>query len=487
MGACVSSNVKQMSPAASSYKKVNERLITNQKDLVLSVIPENLSKITRDYRILPTVLGRGAYGEVRKAVHLATNELRAIKVIYKQDCHPDHQEKIFKEINVLRHLDHPNIVRIYEYFHTNRFIFIVMELITGGELFDRIVSAKSLSERSAARYAEQIFQAVAYMHTQGFVHRDLKPENILCDEDLIKLVDFGTSRAYNPRKNMTTTHGTPYYIAPEVLYHDYDERCDVWSCGVILYILLTGMPPFNGRNDEDILNAVQRGKCHFDLPEFANVSEPCIDLLRKMLTYNPKKRPSMQEVLAHPWLNGTLAHTEHHVSPSALFNLSTFNIRNKMQGAIYFFLVNNMVSREEQRELLETFRALDSNGDGELSKAELQAGLKRINRFVSEAELDQIMDRIDHNRSKTINYREFVTAAVDRRKILSDERINNCFKIFDKDRSGRISLAEFKQMFKGNNMIDDAVWEELIKEIDDNNDGEIEFQEFKSLLIKMIN
>ena len=486
MGACTSSHRKTTLSSSARGRQGSNRLITSQKDLVTSYVPENMNKITKDYKILPAVLGRGAYGEVRKAIHLATNESRAVKIIYKQDCNTEDQQKIFKEINVLRQLDHPNIVKIYEYFHTDKFIFIVMELVSGGELFDKIVEAKSLSERQAAHYAEQIFSAVSYMHSQGYVHRDIKPENVLCEGTMVKLVDFGTSREYDHQKKMKATHGTPYYIAPEVLQHSYDERCDVWSCGVILYILLTGIPPFNGTNDDEILAQVQKGKASFDIPEFKGISDSVIDLLQKMLTLNPKKRPTMQEVLLHRWFKEALVRSDNLINPNAMSNLANFNVKSKMQGAIYFFLVNNMVSKEERNELIKTFKALDTNGDGELSKDEVQAGLKKVNQFVSDEDMNAIMDRIDHNMSKTINYTEFVAAALDKKTLLSDEKINNCFKIFDRDGSGKISLDEFKQMFKGNNIVDDRVWEEMIREIDINNDGAIEFGEFKDLLLKLV-
>lgn len=483
MGLCNSTNKKLLSGASEATRN---KIITDAKNLVVDYVPENNNKITKNYKIWAEVLGRGAYGEVRKALHISTNEMRAIKIIYKNDCSADDQQSIFKEINILKQLDHPNIVKVYEYFHDEKFIFIVMELVQGGELFDRIVDVHHFSERKAAEIFHQILSAVNYLHTHNIVHRDLKPENILFDGEHIKLIDFGTSRKFDSSKKMKATHGTPYYIAPEVLQHAYNEKCDVWSCGVIFYILLSGSPPFNGNNDDEILNSVQRGKYHFDFPEFQQVSEYAKNLIAKMLSFNPKQRISILDALNDIWFKVVLSKKESSLNPNVLINLKNFNIKNKMQEAIYFFIVNNMASREEKRELLETFKMLDTNQDGVLSKEELMAGLTRVNQFISEEEADALMDRIDHNKDKTINYTEFVAAAIDKKKLLSDERINICFRIFDKDRSGKISIAEFKEMFQGNNKVDDRVWTELIREIDQNDDGEIEPKEFKEILLKII-
>ena len=174
------------------------------------------------------------------------------------------------------------------------------------------------------------------------------------------------------------------------------------------------------------------------------------------------------------------------LNPNVLTNLKNFNVKNKMQEAIYFFIINNMTSRDEKKELMEVFKMLDTNQDGVLSKQELVTGLKKVNQFISEEEVDALMGRIDHNKDKTINYTEFVAAAIDKKKLLSDERVTTCFRIFDRDGSGKISLLEFKEIFQGKSIVDDRVWSDLVREIDQNDDGEIELSEFKSILLKLI-
>ena len=170
------------------------------------------------------------------------------------------------EIDILKNLDHPNILRLYEVFEDAKNIYLVTELCNGGELFDEIVSRTRFGERDAANVIKQLISAISYCHSKKVCHRDLKPENILIDnkESLtIKLIDFGTSQRFEDEEKMELVLGTAYYIAPEVLKGEYDEKCDVWSIGVILYILLSGEPPFPGGDDKEILRSVIQGKYSF--------------------------------------------------------------------------------------------------------------------------------------------------------------------------------------------------------------------------------
>ena len=176
--------------------------------------------------------------------------------------------KFFNEVDILRKADHPNIIRLYEFYEDEKHYHLVTEYISGGELFDFIIKSKMFSEGIAANFLRQILSAVAYCHEHNIVHRDIKPENILLDKEspdaTVKVIDFGTSAIYEETKQLTQKYGAAYYIAPEALRRDYNEKCDVWSCGVILYIFLCGRPPFSGRNDKEILLRVLQG--HFTMP-----------------------------------------------------------------------------------------------------------------------------------------------------------------------------------------------------------------------------
>ena len=283
---------------------LKKKQIKNLKNLNTNTIQFNKKKISQEYKIYPIPLGSGAFGEVRKAKHHSSKQLRAIKIISTQNLSDFEKKKILKEILILKKIDHPNIVKIYEFFEDEGFIYIVMELITGGELFDKIQIDDFFSEAKIREILRDLLRGVNYMHKESVVHRDLKLENVLFTEDgVLKIVDFGTSRVFFRDETMDVINGTSYYVAPEVLKGDYDFKCDIWSCGVIFFIMLSGFPPFNGRNDEEILENVIKGKYRMSHKKFINISKSAKDLIKKMLTYSPKSRPTAEECLKHPFFS----------------------------------------------------------------------------------------------------------------------------------------------------------------------------------------
>jgi calcium-dependent protein kinase len=483
MGLCQTKSSLRRAP---SFLPRGDTVITDVSHFIADYVPQNPTRITQDYKVQPEVVARGAYGEVRRAIHLPTNEMRTIKIIYKSESDSKEVNNILKEIQILKHLDHPNIIKIYEYFADDKYLFVVAEFVKEGQIFEQIIDANQFSEKRAAVIFRQILSAVNYLHSNFIVHRDLKSENIVLDGDTIKLVEFYCAREFQSDQKMKGVYGTSYYMAPEVIDHAYNEKCDIWSCGVILYIMLGGLPPFDGDNDDEIMLNIQKGQFTFDLPEFEHISDYAKKFIQRMLTYNPQQRISAAEALEDGWFRKILGENEILLNPAVFQNLKNFSVKNKLQEALYYFMVNNMATKEEKKELMETFQTLDTNQDGVLSKEELTAGLKKINKFINEEEVDQIMARIDSNKDQTINYTEFVAAAIDKRKLLTEDRIKACFRIFDKDGSGKITTAELKQMFQGKNVVDEKVWTDLIREVDQNGDGEIELVEFKEVLVKLV-
>jgi calcium-dependent protein kinase len=485
MGTCHTKNPHAEHESFIVPKIQKSAVIGSKESFVFDLVSENKNPVQQEYKIDSNIIGKGAFGEVRKATNIANGEVRAIKIIYKHNCSRSEQERIFNEITIMKTLDHPNIVRIYEYFQDSKYIFIVMELIKGKELFDQIVEAHHFNEAMAAKILHQLLSAVNYLHKHNIVHRDLKPENIIFDGVNIKLIDFGTSRLFSKDSKMKAIEGTPYYIAPEVLEQAYTEKCDEWSCGVILYIMLSGSPPFNGRTDKEIMTAVQRGKFDFNRPEFDNISSSAKSLINKLLTFNVKNRINAEQALGHQWFKDVHEKTDALLNSNIMSNLKKFQVETKIQEAVYFFIIANLTTKEETKELREVFKALDTNNDGMISKEELTAGIKKVNQFFTEQDIELLMRKIDNNKSKGIEYSEFVAAAIDRTKLLSEEKILKCFKQLDKDNSGKISVLEFKQVFQGNNIVQEDVWKALVQEIDLNQDGEIEYEEFKKMLLKL--
>jgi len=262
---------------------------------------------------LREVLGTGNFATVKLAIHKETGEHWAIKIVDKKKFMISNATKranpLLDEVKILTKLKHENIIGINEVFETQSTLYIVLELVTGGELFDKIVAAGQFSEDKARDYFMQMLHATQYLHSQGIAHRDLKPENILLKDqssEIIKLSDFGLSRVVDDASFMKTICGTPQYVAPEILTSaksdGYGIACDVWSLGVILYIMLVGYPPFNDTRPKPVFDQIKEGDFDFD-PEFwSAISEDAKDLIRRLLTVAPKKRISVDQALESAWI-----------------------------------------------------------------------------------------------------------------------------------------------------------------------------------------
>lgn len=254
------------------------------------------------------LLGEGMDGEVRKAVHYKTGEEYAVKVITKSAMDEDEVLALNNEINILSEIDHPNIVKLHEAYETDDKLYIVMELMKGGELFDRIVENEFFSEKEAKEVLSPIIDAVNYCHELGIVHRDLKPENLLFESSdegsILKITDFGLARFLPNSSLASTACGTPGYIAPEILMGKrYGKEVDVWSIGICLYILLWGYPPFFADANSELFDQIKAGKIEFHPPYWDDVSEEAKDLVKKLLTVDPTKRITLEEVKEHSWFN----------------------------------------------------------------------------------------------------------------------------------------------------------------------------------------
>lgn len=292
---------------------------------------------------------------------------------------------------------------------------------------------------------------------------------------------------------MHEADGTAYYIAPEVLKEDYDEKCDVWSCGVILYIMLCGYPPFNGATDDEIFDKVRIGEFDYPKEEWDNISKDARDLVQHMLTLDPKKRYSAGECLAHPWFQKykEKSGSNKALAKSVLSNVKKFKHSSKLEQATIGVIVNQLVSKDERKELLKQFQDWDKNGDGVLSREEILDGYRKTYGAVDENEIDNMIHVIDLDGNGVIDYNEFLNCAINKEKILSNERLEIAFKTFDTDGSGKISVDEIMDIFtkgtKNNEGINREVFAKMVKDADDNGDGEISFQEFKTIMKKFFN
>ncbi|XP_044574739.1 calcium/calmodulin-dependent protein kinase type 1 isoform X2 [Cotesia glomerata] len=284
-------------------KDSNKKLKKDGKD-------DKMSSVDDKYT-LKELLGTGAFSEVRLAESKEKpGQMYAVKIIDKKAL-KGKEDSLENEIKVLRRLTHPNIVQLLETFEDKHKVYLVMELVTGGELFDRIVEKGSYTEKDASGLIRQVLEAVDYMHEQGVVHRDLKPENLLYyspDEDSkIMISDFGLSKMEDSGI-MATACGTPGYVAPEVLaQRPYGKAVDVWSIGVISYILLCGYPPFYDENDANLFAQILKGEFEFDSPYWDDISDSAKDFIHKLMCVKVEDRYTCKQALAHPWISGNAA------------------------------------------------------------------------------------------------------------------------------------------------------------------------------------
>ena len=461
---------------------------TKKKD-TLNFAKENLIPISKEpiskyYTILSDV-GQGSFGQVKKVKHNQLEEIRAMKIVDKKNATAKN------EIDILRIISHPNIVNIYEIFEDTRKFYIMYEYIEGGELFDVITHQSFFDETSAARIFKQIMNAINYLHSMNIAHRDLKPENIMMiknDSLDLKIIDFGFAITIPPGKREKSMVGTPYYIAPEVLKRNYNEKCDIWSMGVILYILLCGYPPFNGKNNRELYNEIQFREPDFSGEEWENVSADAKKLIKMCLIKDMNKRPSSKEILKNKWLqiNGKTLNFNLSQSFAKSFNTSVvkkmafFVKENKLKQAVMKFITTQFDLEKEEEELRRIFKQFDTNNDGIITKKEFRQQLIKIYGENNSEEITRkIFPKIDVDNSGEISYNEFLTCLIDNKKVLTVDKLDKAFKLFDKDNSGKLSIKEIKHVFGGT----ENQWKKIFSEVDKNNDGEVDFEEFKILMM----
>mmetsp|Transcript_10955 Transcript_10955/g.17566 ORF Transcript_10955/g.17566 Transcript_10955/m.17566 type:complete len:426 (-) Transcript_10955:893-2170(-) len=353
------------------------------------LVADELKDVQEKYKILE-VLGTGSFGTVRKCRDRKTGELLACKTIKKAMI--DNVENLRREISILRSVDHPHIIKFVDVFEDEKYIHLVTELCTGGELYDRVLEkAESeeghFQEDDAAILIRDILDAIRYIHDEKhIVHRDLKPENFLLkdksDNAPIKIIDFGLSRKDDaPFGIMTSRVGTPYYVAPEVLLNEYTYKVDIWSIGVIAYILLCGFAPFAGESDFETLHLVASGPLEFPSPEWDEISEQAKDFVSYLLNRDEEKRPTADEAMHHPWI------AKHVVPPGipkplpfkkrSVSEKTSFLWDSGKQSAFQKFLatikvrkalntVAEVMTPNEAKFLGRVFRKIDKDKDGKI-------------------------------------------------------------------------------------------------------------------------
>ncbi|GMH10308.1 hypothetical protein Nepgr_012149 [Nepenthes gracilis] len=433
-------------------------------------------------------LGRGEFGITYLATDLATGERFACKSISKKKLRTAVDiEDVRREVDIMKHLpEHPNIVTLKDTYEDDSAVHIVMELCEGGELFDQIVARGHYTERAAAAVTRTIVEVVQMCHRHGVMHRDLKPENFLFankkETSPLKAIDFGLSVFFKPGERFTEIVGSPYYMAPEVLKRNYGPEVDVWSAGVILYILLCGVPPFWAETEQGVAQAIIRSVIDFKRDPWQKVSDNAKDLVKRMLDPDPKRRLTAQEVLDHPWLQNAKKAPNVSLGETVKARLKQFSLMNKLKKKA-LRVIGEHLSVEEVAGIKEAFQMMDTGKKGQINLEELRAGLHKIGQKVADVDLQIIMEAADVDGNGTLNYGEFVAVSVHLKKMTNDEHLHRAFSFFDRDKSGYIEIDELRDAL--NDDIDSSSEDVVIAimhDVDTDKDGRISYEEFATMM-----
>ena len=488
------------------------------------------------YKELQTI-GEGSFGVVKKVCLINHEEtIRAMKIISKSNIVQDENgRQLVDEIDILKNLEHPNIMKIYECFDDKENVYIISEYCDEGDLLGKMEKMHSMNEIVVKFLMGQIFNAIAYLHSNRVFHGDIKLENVMLykatnkgsklsriNKDLqknkklqndinrsfnsktfkklssynyimdmydyeVKLIDFGCCKYLDKKKCplLSGIVGTSIYCSPEVIDDLYDERSDEWSCGVLMYILLCGVPPFTGDTEEEIFANIKKGKFSFNRPEFKNVSENCKKLIKKLLEPNSKKRIKASKALHEPFF-------KENYNPSAITQdvkkedieklLTMEKLPSKFHELIEAYLCYNFIDKEEEKNLRKLFRYFDFNEENRLIKDDFAKAFKDNNIEYTEEDLDKIMDALDSDGNNSIEYQEFLRGMCDKEALHSDENLKNVFEAIDEDRKGYINVQDIKNFIFKNKEIEDKKFEDYLKSIGMNLNSKLKYDDFVDII-----
>ncbi|XP_024969745.1 calcium-dependent protein kinase 24-like [Cynara cardunculus var. scolymus] len=447
------------------------------------------AEIYRRYRF-GKELGRGEFGVTYECQDKESGEKVACKKISKSRLRTEIDvEDVRREVDIMRHLpSHPNIVRYKDVFEDKEAIYLVMELCEGGELFDRIVAKGHYTERAAALVTKTIVEVVQVCHKHGVIHRDLKPENFLYvgrDENAsLKAIDFGLSIFFEPEQRFREIVGSPYYMAPEVLRRNYGAEVDVWSAGVILYILLCGVPPFWAETEEGIAQAIIKGDVNYRRDPWPRVSQDAKSLVKAMLEPIPQKRPTVQQVLGSQWIQHAHNAPDIPLGEQVRARIQQFSLMNKFKKKVISLVAENLPD-EQINGLKKMFHDMDKDKNGALTFQELKDGLSsNKDQPIDDPDIKMFMEAADLDHNGVLNCEEFLTMVVHLKKISNEDQLRQAFHHFDRNRNGYIEFDELKEcLFDGHlNPHNEKMVHEIIVDADLDKDGRISYPEFAAMM-----
>lgn len=466
-------------------------------------------KIEDDYEVdMSKVLGTGMNGSVYRAKRIGLSGQGdtdvAVKGFHLTGLSKKDREELAVEAEIFLQMDHPHVARLLAVYETSAMLHLIMECMEGGELFDRIAEKKRFEERDAAHSVWQMLLAIHYLHNQGIVHRDLKLENFLYEtkkNDHLKLIDFGFSKVWEPNTKMKLSCGTLAYVAPEVLEKSYTSQCDMWSLGVVTFILVLGYMPFSGPEKEQ-MDKIRKGKYSRKPDKWKLLSANNVDFLEKLITVDASQRLTAEQALKHPWIADRDQSGRYHITPLARLDsnvsqdsemhlnvdgstidaLSSFAHASKFRRACMSLMAWSL-SQEERAAVRDKFIELDVKRQGTIKLSELQEVLQK--QFDGKDErikplLESLSMRRDFELSDEIHYSEFLAAMVSTRIAMHDEHLMATFRRFDADNSGYITRANLREVL-GKEFSEEDM-SELIQSVDPNNKDKISYPSFVEYL-----
>ncbi|KAJ0255451.1 Calcium-dependent protein kinase 32 [Hirschfeldia incana] len=455
--------------------------------LKLTVLSDPTGREIEQKYTLGRELGRGEFGVTYLCTEKETGEVLACKSILKKKLRTAVDiEDVRREAEIMRHMpEHPNLVTLKETYEDEHAVHLVMELCEGGELFDRIVARGHYTERAAAAVTKTIIEVVQVCHKHGVMHRDLKPENFLFankkETAPLKAIDFGLSVFFKPGERFNEIVGSPYYMAPEVLKRNYGPEVDIWSAGVILYILLCGVPPFWAETEQGVAQAIIRSQLDFRRDPWPKVSEHAKDLIRKMLDPDQKRRLTAQQVLDHPWLQNAKTAPNVSLGETVRARLKQFTVMNKLKKRALRVIAEHL-SEEETSGIREAFQIMDTSQRGKINIDELKIGLQNLGHTIPQDDIQILMDAGDIDKDGYLDCDEFIAISVHLRKMCNDEHLKKAFAFFDQDNNGYIEIEELKEALSDEVGTSEEVIDAIIRDVDTDKDGRISYEEFVTMM-----